>query len=206
MYKIYINHSLLILCSLDVFREMDKGEISLSFLYSGNRKRLHNVIDLLEKSPKCQKCVIFATRPKELWKDFKNIQIYKKAAGGIVFNEQGELLVIFRRGFWDLPKGHTERGEKTQKTAIREVKEECGVNNLIIQEKIGSTYHIYRVKGKKVLKKSTWFHMTTHRQRLVPETEEDIEKAIWVNPRVFLEEYDMFPNIRGILENYFKRT
>jgi 8-oxo-dGTP pyrophosphatase MutT (NUDIX family) len=204
MYKIYINQSLLILCSLEVFREMDKGRIALSLSYSGDKKRLHNVIDLLEKSSKNQRSVIYTTDLSRLWNDFKSINQYKKAAGGVVFNELGELLVIYRRGHWDLPKGHIDPGEKTRKAAIREVEEECGVRKLQIVKKLGRTYHIYRVRGRKVLKKSVWYHMTTKKQDPVPQVKEAIEQANWVNPRIFLDEYDMYPSIRSILEFFFK--
>ena len=49
------------------------------------------------------------------------------AAGGIVKNEEGKTLIIFRRGFWDLPKGKVEKGEKIINAAQREVEEETGV-------------------------------------------------------------------------------
>lgn len=204
MYKIYINHSLLILCSLEVFRELDKSRIALSFMYNGNRKRLHNVVDLLEKSSKNQRTVIYSTDLKSLWKDFKSIHEFRKAGGGIVFNEMGELLVIFRKGLWDLPKGHTKTGEKMKETALREVEEECGTSNLSIKRKVGQTYHVYRIKGRKVMKKSVWYHMTSPKQALIPQTKEHIEQAIWVNPEIFLEQYDMYSNIRDILKTHFR--
>jgi 8-oxo-dGTP pyrophosphatase MutT (NUDIX family) len=204
MYKIYINRSLLILCSLDVFQEIGKSGISLSFLYTGNKKRLHNVIDLLEKSEKKQRVVIYSTDTKGLWDDFKSIHLYKTAAGGIVFNEDGELLVIFRRGKWDLPKGHIEPNEKTKQTAVREVEEECGINGLQLNKKIGKTYHFYRIKGNKVLKKSIWYHMNTHNQVTIPQKKEKIEQALWINPQKFMEEYDMHGNIMDILTKFFK--
>jgi 8-oxo-dGTP pyrophosphatase MutT (NUDIX family) len=204
MYKIYINHSLLILCSLEVFRELDQSRIALSFMYNGNRKRLHNVVDLLEKSTKKQRTVIYSTDLKSLWKDFKSIHQFRKAGGGIVFNEMGELLVIFRRGLWDLPKGHSKSGEKMKETALREVKEECGVKDLSIQRKVGHTLHVYRIKGKKVLKKSVWYHMTSKKQALTPQTKEEIDEAIWVNPEKFMNEYDMYSNIKDILKTHFR--
>ena len=206
MYKIYINQSHLILCSLEAYQELDKGRYALMFQYSGNKKRLHNVIDLLEKSPKKQGTVIYAADLPKLWSDFKSIQQVKKAAGGVVINEFGELLVIFRRGLWDLPKGHIEPGEKKKETAIREVEEECGIRELTISKKLGKTYHIYRIKGRKILKKSFWYQMSTHKQITTPETREDIEIAKWIDPDKFLEEYDMYGNIRNILHLHFDKT
>lgn len=66
--------------------------------------------------------------------DLKNVSIKPEySAGGIVYRKRGgvtELLVIHRNQMddWSLPKGHIEPGEDIQKTAIREVKEETGVN------------------------------------------------------------------------------
>ena len=58
------------------------------------------------------------------WTIFKQKFKLIKAGGGIVFNENGELLVIDRLGYWDLPKGKKDKGEKMKACAIREVQEE----------------------------------------------------------------------------------
>jgi 8-oxo-dGTP pyrophosphatase MutT (NUDIX family) len=50
-----------------------------------------------------------------------------KAGGGIVVNEQNEVLLIYRRGKWDLPKGKLDDGETIEECALREVKEETGL-------------------------------------------------------------------------------
>ena len=61
------------------------------------------------------------------------ITIY--AAGGIVYNNSQQILMIFRNNFWDLPKGKLELNEKIEDCAIREVEEETGVKELIITSK-----------------------------------------------------------------------
>ena len=104
-----------------------------------------------------------------------------KAAGGVVYNQKKELLMIFRNGKWDLPKGKLERGESIEECAIREVQEECGVNNLQIISKISDTYHTYELNGKMVLKHTIWFRMTTNFEgELSPQTKEGITKVEWV--------------------------
>ena len=65
------------------------------------------------------------------------------AAGGLVFNEKNELLMIYRRGKWDLPKGKLDEGERIEDCAVREVMEETGINRINISNKIGETYHAY---------------------------------------------------------------
>ena len=41
------------------------------------------------------------------------------AAGGVAYNEQGDILMIFRRGKWDLPKGKLDAGESIDECALR---------------------------------------------------------------------------------------
>ena len=45
------------------------------------------------------------------------------------------LLIQHLKGHWDIPKGHMEAGETEQETAVREVKEETGVDVEIISDK-----------------------------------------------------------------------
>jgi 8-oxo-dGTP pyrophosphatase MutT (NUDIX family) len=113
----------------------------------------------------------------ELFKEMRVIT----AGGGFVLNKSGELLMIHRRGFWDLPKGKIEKGEEIEECAVREVEEECGVSDLKIDSKPFHTYHLYRERnGDAVIKDSVWFLMRTkYADALVPQTEEDIEEAIW---------------------------
>src|SRR5436190_10418844 len=84
-----------------------------------------------------------------------------QAAGGLVKNNSDEYLFIFRRGKWDLPKGKADKNETPQQTALREVQEECGLNDLEIVSGLPATYHSYPEKQKNILKHTYWFLMTT---------------------------------------------
>jgi 8-oxo-dGTP pyrophosphatase MutT (NUDIX family) len=104
------------------------------------------------------------------------------AAGGIVENEAGERLFIFRRGMWDLPKGKVDAGETLEAAALREVEEETGVGGLTLIKKIGETYHTYEEDGKQVLKTTHWYHMRcAGNPGLIPQAEEQITAVKWVN-------------------------
>lgn len=105
------------------------------------------------------------------------------AGGGFVLNQDGQLLMIHRRGFWDLPKGKLDAGETIEQCAIREVEEECGVSGLNIDSDAFHTYHLYTERnGVTVIKDSVWFLMkTNHHTALVPQIEEDIVEAVWQN-------------------------
>ena len=108
--------------------------------------------------------------------------IFIEAAGGVVYNSKNQLLMIFRNGKWDLPKGKIELGEGVKKCAIREVEEECGVKNLVIVKKIKDTYHTYKIRNEKILKRTTWFMMKTDfKDKLTPQINEGITDVVWLN-------------------------
>jgi 8-oxo-dGTP pyrophosphatase MutT (NUDIX family) len=124
------------------------------------------------------------------------------AAGGIIKNENNETLIIFRRGSWDMPKGKVEKGEKIIHTAQREVEEETGVKVDIINEEPVITYHCYRLKGKDCIKETHWYHMQAKsgQTSLVPQTEEDIEQAIWAtDEKIKSLKGEFYPLIWGLL-------
>ncbi len=124
------------------------------------------------------------------------------AGGGVVFNEQEELLMIHRRGYWDLPKGKQEKGEPIEICAVREVEEECGVQGPVIDSAPFSTYHLYRDAGKTLVKHSIWYRMRIEgRPALVPQTEEDISEAQWMTLPLSKKVLDgAYPSIREVLQ------
>ncbi len=106
------------------------------------------------------------------------------AGGGLVFNQKGEVLLINRKGLWDLPKGKQEPNEDIRDAALREVEEECGISGVELQELICITHHCYRHKGNFMLKHTYWYKMIyNHSQECTPQTEEEIKECVWVNPK-----------------------
>jgi 8-oxo-dGTP pyrophosphatase MutT (NUDIX family) len=128
------------------------------------------------------------------------------AAGGLVTNPKGEILWIFRRGFWDLPKGKLDEGETIQTCAVREVQEETGIQNIQLHGMLCFTNHIYFDKylQEEVIKRSYWFHMTISNEQIgIPQTTEDIEKIEWLSidkSRHCLD--NTYPNILEVIEAY----
>ena len=183
MYKIYINGTPLFLTSTKEFLDLKlKGKNFIKNRYGGKKKYLHNFIDLLEKNKNFDAIVLHFPNEKDLWKDFKEIYKIEKAAGGLVRNPKNELLMIFRRGHWDLPKGKIEKNEGKKEAALREVKEETGLENVNLEDLIGKTYHTYSDnKDRRILKVTYWYNMRTDEKNLIPQTEEDIEEAIFVD-------------------------
>jgi ADP-ribose pyrophosphatase YjhB (NUDIX family) len=106
------------------------------------------------------------------------------AAGGLILNEDNDVLMIFRRGFWDLPKGKLDENETIEQCAVREVKEETGLKEIELVKFIAITRHEYfdTYSNADVLKETHWFEMkSTKHQTLIPQTEEDIVAIEWVN-------------------------
>ena len=134
---------------------------------------------------------IFHDDIEALFKTFLQCFNIIEAAGGLVLNERGEILLIKRRGKWDLPKGKAEPGESPEQTALREVEEECGLRGLILERPLMSTYHIYQLNKDLMLKKTDWFEMKYKGEsKPVPLTKEDISEASWIKRVRLKEVYD----------------
>ena len=132
------------------------------------------------KRKEVEKIYLYHPKEEKLMKKFKQLIPTIKAGGGIVYNQEGKVLMIKRHGKWDLPKGKKEKGENIATCALREVEEETGVKKLLIQRFRMITYHIFNRDGQYFLKETYWYDMTTtFKKKLVPQTEEDIEKACW---------------------------
>ena len=133
--------------------------------------------------------------------------LYKKftivvAAGGLVQNEKKEILLIFRRGKWDLPKGKLDKGENLEACAVREVEEETGLQKVKLLSPLTITYHTYHEGARFILKESHWYRMKVSGvQKLVPQLEEAITEIKWVNP-IDLEKYmkNAYPSVVDVLQ------
>jgi 8-oxo-dGTP pyrophosphatase MutT (NUDIX family) len=116
------------------------------------------------------------------WENFCSHFKTVEAAGGLVENEQGHWLFIYRNGMWDLPKGKLEKGESIEACAVREVAEECGIEEPTIVRQLSTTYHTYTLNEQRILKPTYWFLMKSEdNSELVPQTEEGITEVKWVS-------------------------
>ena len=106
------------------------------------------------------------------------------AGGGYVVRpgrKGPDVLLIYRRGAWDLPKGKRDAGETVEACALREVREEVGIGEALeIVEPLGPTVHTYPEKGKYRIKTTHWFLMRTSQAAFTPQRDEGIEAVAWV--------------------------
>ncbi len=202
MYKIYINDRPLILAQPGEQLPWLEAVPHLDTQYLGKPKHLLSYVDLMEKSQRYAAVVLRYARPEQLWADFRSLFQLVEAAGGVIHAERAPatILLIFRRGMWDLPKGKIDPGETPPQAALREVEEETGLR-CRLQTPLISTWHTYRTARKRILKKTWWFRMSTPEQKPNLQREEDIEAARWMDERTACETLEpMWQNIREVLK------
>ena len=194
MYKVFVNDKPFFLTN-EIVKETD---FQFFLLESTDIEKL--VINMYNN--KIKKCYLYYPDEKVILKKLKEKIPVQRAAGGLVYNKKGQVLFIFRNGKWDLPKGGKEKREKMKLTAMREVEEETGVDNLIITKRLQKTYHIFKRNGVYKLKITQWYEMKTDFQGIpVGQLEEGIEKVAWLNPEQIQEAMkNSYENIKLILQ------
>ena len=199
MYKVFFNQKPLILTN--EIQDFSDNEPLLFIKYTS----VAQIIKAL-KSSKNRKVFLYHKDIDKLWKSFKKKFPIVEAAGGLVERTDNKLLFIFRNNKWDLPKGGVEKKELIIEAAQREVTEETGVSDLIVQKQLSETFHIFK-KGKRFrLKKTYWFKMSTsYMGETVPQIEEGIKKIEWVSKEKIDEILNYaFENIRIIVFEVLK--
>lgn len=127
-----------------------------------------------------------------------------RAAGGVVLNDEGAVLMIRLRQRWDLPKGHIEADESSAEAALREVEEETGVCGEIVDPRpIMTTWHAYDIYGEWELKSTDWWVMRSAGGKLQPQHDEGIKEVVWCRPEQ-LDEYlkSSYATINSVMERY----
>jgi 8-oxo-dGTP pyrophosphatase MutT (NUDIX family) len=180
-YRVFLNDKVIRISEIINTEELEKDAFLIQF---ETPEGLQEVYERFRSDIHCSKLLINAgNKFAEACRAFNAIFTPVQAAGGLVFNQTGNLLVIFRLGKWDLPKGKLEAGESASAGAQREVMEETGLSSLRIVRELPSTYHIYTDrKGADILKETRWFEMeNTGPEELRPQLEEDILEARWIS-------------------------
>jgi 8-oxo-dGTP pyrophosphatase MutT (NUDIX family) len=181
MYKVFIYNKPIFFMETS---EVSALNGSVKTFTCENEEDRESLLSLHRNSNTSKPFYVVNANLKKLMKLFfdghKNIE----AAGGIVENKAGEILFIDRLGYWDLPKGKVEKDEELRTAAVREIEEECGINNPVIKKKLLKTFHTYSAKSKKYYKTTHWYLLSYDGdEELMPQEEEGITDVRWVDPQ-----------------------
>lgn len=200
--KIYFDDKPLFLC------DAVEGEIQSLIHHDDavfiDELNLHTIKSMIHEMqlPKVHAGIFFHADLEELKKAFWKKFTVVLAAGGLVMNDKEEILLIFRRGKWDLPKGKLDKGETLEQCAIREVQEETGLRKINLQSRLITTYHTYHEGTKFILKESYWYTMRADsEEKLIPQTEEEIIEIKWVSQED-IKKYmrQTYPSVADVLK------
>ncbi|MBQ5844792.1 MAG: NUDIX domain-containing protein [Alistipes sp.] len=151
----------------------------------------------------CNTIVVPCSDCKAEFSRFASSFKWVEAAGGVVVNSRAEILMIYRRGRWDLPKGRIDFGEDAATAACREVVEETGVAGVKIVDTLSNTLHCYNVYGEWEMKLTHWFVMSCQSEKTIPQSEEDIELVKWcVKEQVVENKKNTYPTIIEVIDEY----
>ncbi|HLO81521.1 MAG TPA: NUDIX domain-containing protein [Chitinophagaceae bacterium] len=200
-YKIYFGNSPLYLTN-EIDEEMtaimhhDDGVYMDELSNPGVKSMIHEM-----KNPQHHAGVFYHADIDKLFREFRKHFHLITAGGGVVRNDRKEILMIFRKGKWDLPKGKLDKGEKIEDCALREVEEETGVKGTRLESPLTITYHVYDEFGKHILKETHWFNMKSPGvQALVPQEEEQITGLEWASEERITEMLkNSYPLIKDLL-------
>ena len=157
----------------------DKNDLSDCFMIELKKNFSSSTLNIFKKK-NVKSIGILYKNPDKFLSNFPFPKIV--AAGGKVINDKNEMLFIFRDKKWDLPKGKVEKNENITQTAIREVKEETGIKNLMIVKPLDKTYHIFKRAKKTYLKETYWFEMkSNHDKKFTPQIGEGITRVEWIS-------------------------
>ncbi|MEQ8324141.1 MAG: NUDIX domain-containing protein [Vicingaceae bacterium] len=185
MYKVFINDRSLILT--DDYADYTSGYDTLYITYA-SEEAFFETIALLRDSPVLTSVCIYTDDLESLWSLFNSKYVIVEAAGGVVRND-GQVLFIQKNGHWDLPKGKMEKGETADKTALREVKEECGISELKLDKPFDTTYYLFVENGQTKLKKTDWFLMESSESGpFIGDAKEGITEVKWMNRKSWEED------------------
>lgn len=108
----------------------------------------------------------------------------ERSAGGVVVRlVDGEMHVLLIRDpymNWGLPKGHVEHGEGDLDAALREVREETGLDDLSAGPAVGTIDWYFRQGRRLVHKTCAFYLMRSSAGAPVPELEEGITECVWL--------------------------
>ena len=125
------------------------------------------------------------------------------SAGGIVFKDNKVLLTKHSQNHhWSFPKGLIDPGQTSQEAAVREVREEGGVEAEIL-DKVGYSKYVYSLNGEKIFKVVTYFLMK-YKSGDIKDHDWEVEEAGWYEVEDALKQLT-FSQDKELLKEALKR-
>ncbi|ALJ01534.1 hypothetical protein DC20_17040 [Rufibacter tibetensis] len=202
--KIFKHKYDLVLGKDDQFSSKDLvGDVLIRDVDSVLIDRLVRLMEV-KKLKKLESLTLVTDKKKKLIEHLKDQFKIIKAAGGLVIKD-GKILMIYRLGMWDLPKGKIKKSEAPDLGALREVEEECNIKVAITGE-LPNTWHSYAYKGNKILKKTSWYTMQCLDDTYMkPQAEEFIEEVRFMTPDEVLEVLpESYTSIQFVIRDYLQ--
>jgi 8-oxo-dGTP diphosphatase len=108
---------------------------------------------------------------------------FEFSAGGIVYRKNPNLQILMcqhsQHHGWVFPKGLIDKGEKKEETAVREVKEETGID-AEIEKELEPTSYWYQWEGDKV-KKTVYFYIMKFKGGDTNDHDYEMEQVEWID-------------------------
>ena len=105
------------------------------------------------------------------------------SAGGVVYrlHDGHALFLLIRDSYqnWGFPKGHLESGERSEDAAVREVREETGIDDLALRGQIETIDWYFRFRGQLIHKVCHFYLMETASAETCPQRAEGITACRW---------------------------
>ncbi len=127
----------------------------------------------------------------------------ERSSGAVIYREEDGrkeyLLLHYEASHWDFPKGHIEEGEDPKETAIREVKEETCIKNIMFCEDFQDRIDYTFKRRKDLVYKEVLFFLAKTNEKTVTISYEHSGYE-WLNYEKAIERLT-FKNAKDVLKN-----
>ena len=180
-----------------------KGRV---YIRNKNKEAIDDLLKIMTKKRHDKiKKILIQVNDKAKSIDYLKSKFEIVEAGGGIVQKEDKILLIFRKGKWDLPKGKLEKEETKKEGSVREVEEETGVK-VKLADKMDATWHTYIRNDKYVLKRTYWYLMECKDDsKMKPQKSEGIDSVRWMNKsEVEIAMTNTYASIEHVLISYFE--